>query len=293
MLLRMRTRKQQRRFKKQTTRRQRGGGTCSSKSAAIIAKPTWSRNTNKWAHPIPSSNLKTITIPAGILLYRSAKSGTNWNKLVPRYSYETEKSGVYFSTYIFQALAMAIEYSVLFKDVKMELGIYQTTIPLTLYLGKYTRELMPDGRVNKELSHFDSDMNPLADWKEITPILPNSNNAGTFVDYNFNKFKEYTTQKMREGKQYGEVLLASQPELDSLTLVNVYSFSADNLKKFILKYASENPESISIKPARANNTRTCVPKYRMHINIPPDNDDLFIRGVPLTEILTPAGGAGL
>ncbi len=104
-----------------------------------------------------------IIIPKDTLIYRCAPKLDN----VARYCKETGKTGLYFSTYQLQALAMCIEYG-----KGMNLGIFKLKEDIKVILGKYKHKNLDkkyyikflcwyrEGKVRhtENISHFDPDI---------------------------------------------------------------------------------------------------------------------------------------
>ena len=106
-----------------------------------------------------------IIIPKGTLIYRCAPVLDN----VSRYCKETGKTGLYFSTYPLQSLAMCLEYN---KD--MNLGVFILNKDIKVIKGKYSHKKLDKkyyrsclgycfskkGKVREteNISHFDPDI---------------------------------------------------------------------------------------------------------------------------------------
>lgn len=177
------------------------------------------------------------TIPTGTILYRAAPNICNYShpKIFEqlRKCNNTGKCGIYFSTYIFQALAMTIEYK---KD--MELGIFQTTSPITVAFGKYANFLSKIWYGNNYLkSHIN----------QMYPILNKENNS----KYNFNlNYDE------------GEVFISDPDLLKSIKLIDTYYIHHKELEKYIksvnhisLRNKNIYLKSPIIKKINCNNTK--------------------------------------
>jgi len=160
-------------------------------------------------------------IPAGTILYRSSPNICIYGSNLCNQKREcgnTGKKGVYFSTYILQSLAMAIEY-----DRDLELGIFVTTAPISVTIGKYSfRNIHPERWnptwpknhiliENENISHFNSEMEPIITFNNV-PI--------SYVQFDLNPGE-------------GELFLTKKEELDSVKLVETYKISVDALKRLI------------------------------------------------------------
>jgi len=180
-----------------------------------------------------SYHVTYTTIPKGTILYRSADRICSYKKsyLRRRECPDTGKKGVYFSTYVFQSLAMAIEYG-----ADLELGVFETTGPIKVMDGKYNfryihpeRYFRPDGsfitnvnvRRDENVSHIEQTY-PLIDLKHHV-----------FFD------KELDSKN-------GEVFLASVEDLKKLKLLKTYSFSVNDLKKFVKEVKEKNKNCIPL-----------------------------------------------
>jgi len=165
--------------------------------------------------------MKQVTIPAGTLLYRASDNVCNYTSKIcnqKRRCSNTTKTGIYFSTYILQAIAISIEYG---RD--LELGIFTTKAPITVYVGKYSfRNIHPErwnykwptGHIiqeNEEISHFNSKMEPIIEYNNISMVYP-------IFDI---------TADM------GELFLTKKEELDNIELLETYKIKVDVLKAFL------------------------------------------------------------
>jgi hypothetical protein len=159
-------------------------------------------------------------IPAGTILYRASPDICSYGSNLcnqKRQCENTTKTGVYFSTYILQALAMAIEY-----DRDLELGIFVTTAPISVRIGKYSFrnihperwKIWPKNHIlieNENISHFNSDMQPIITFNNV-PI-------------------NYAQFDLNPGE--GELFLTKKEELDAIRLEETYKISVDALKRLI------------------------------------------------------------
>lgn len=166
-------------------------------------------------------SMEQVTIPAGTLLYRASDNVCNYTSKIcnqKRRCSNTTKTGIYFSTYILQAIAISIEYG---RD--LELGIFTTKAPITVYVGKYSfRNIHPerwnsawpaDHRLqeNENVSHFNSKMEPIIEYNNISIVYPRFDiTAGM-----------------------GELFLTKKEELDNIELVETYKIKVDVLKTFL------------------------------------------------------------
>jgi len=165
--------------------------------------------------------MDTITIPAGTILYRSSRSICNYRSNLcnkKRECSNTGKKGIYFSTYILQALAMSIEYN---HDSK--LGIFVTLEPFTVLIGKYSFRIIhperwephwPKNHIlveNENVSHFNAAMEPIIKFNNV-PI-------------------NYAQFDLNPGE--GELFLTKKEELDNIRLIETYNISVEALKRLI------------------------------------------------------------
>jgi hypothetical protein len=168
---------------------------------------------------------KTVVIPAGTTLYRTADDICSYNpKTICNRKAEcsnTGKVGIYFSTYILQALAMSAEYN---RD--LQLGIFKTTHPITVREGKYSyrnihgisppfsrRELLP----NEHIGHFNHSMQPIIEYYE------NYDNAHIF--------RHYANIPNLEPEKDGELFITKITDLLKINLIHTYSVNKDKLMK--------------------------------------------------------------
>jgi len=201
------------------------------------------------------SSMKKITIPAGTILYRSSDNICNYaSKLCNqiRKCSNTDKNGVYFSTYILQSLAMTIEYN---RD--LELGIFRTKTPMTVHVGKYSfrnirpekwRLFSPNNRIeeNEDISHFNSEMEPIIEYNNIS----------------------ITNALFNLKPSMGELFLTKTAELDNIELLETYKIDVNILKAFL----KENFFSKGIR------------------YIPPDDKDLYTRSGCITPFVCAKSG---
>ena len=109
-----------------------------------------------------------MLIPAGTTLYRACDDLTKHKE--PRVCPDTGKRGLYFGTYVFLSLAMAIEY-----DRDLQLGEFVTTTDISVFVGKYSfrlinprryfndsmeLKLQVDPTEDEQVPHFDNEMLP-------------------------------------------------------------------------------------------------------------------------------------
>jgi hypothetical protein len=167
------------------------------------------------------SSMETVTIPEGSILYRASDNICSYSSKIcnqKRKCSNTTKTGVYFSTYILQAIAMSIEYN---RD--LELGIFTTKAPITVYVGKYSfRNIHPERwnpfwpaehliLENENISHFNSEMEPIIEYNNI-PI-------------------DYARFNLNAGM--GELFLSKKEELDNIELIETYKIKVDVLKALL------------------------------------------------------------
>jgi hypothetical protein len=164
--------------------------------------------------------MKKVTIPAGTILYRSSDNICSYASKISNQKREcsnTGKKGVYFSTYILQSLAIAIEY-----NRNLELGIFRTKTPMTVYIGKYSfRNIHPEHwkpfsanhniQENENISHFNSEMEPIIEYNNIS-----------ITDSLFNL-----------KPNMGELFLTKSEELNNIELLETYKVDVNILKAFL------------------------------------------------------------
>jgi hypothetical protein len=165
-------------------------------------------------------SMKQVTIPENTLLYRASDNVCSYTSKIcnqKRRCSNTTKNGIYFSTYILQAIAISIEYG---RD--LELGIFTTKAPMTVYVGKYSfRNIHPERwshnwptegiQENEDVSHFNSKMEPIITYNNISLVYPRFN--------------------IKDGM--GELFLTKKEELDNIELIETYKIKVDVLKAFL------------------------------------------------------------
>ena len=160
---------------------------------------------------------KTI-IPSGTLLYRcSYEIKKELNKCL-----DTGKTGMYFSTYLLQALALCIE-----NKQSLKLGVFKLSKDIVVYVGKYSYYELNPGYYSQKvwkptcfalskhnISHFDPKVYCILDIKYDILLLLN---------------------KIKTEKTHGELFIANQEELDSIDIVGEYDVPHKNLLKLFQK----------------------------------------------------------
>jgi hypothetical protein len=180
-----------------------------------------------------SYRITYTTIPKGAFLYRSADNICPYEKshLRRRECPDTGKKGVYFSTYVFQSLAMAIEYG-----ADLELGVFKTTAPIKVMDGKYHfRFLHPERYFRKDGSFITNvDVRRDENVSHIEQTYP-------LIDMK----KNVLFDKDLDPKN-GEVFIASPEDLKKVKLLKTYRFSVDGLKIFLKAVKKENNNCIPL-----------------------------------------------
>ena len=176
--------------------------------------------------------MKTVTIHAGTRLYRCAPR----IEKTMRQCKDTGKTGIYFSTYQLQALAMCVEYG-----RSMRLGVFEVTDDIVVTFGKYNfRDLNPERyymwnfwcikipfsdkecHPDENVSHFDN---------RIQCILG--------LEYDWNQmFRDLTTESD------GELFIGKQEHLDRIELLEVYQVPLKGLHDVFSKnrFITNSPE---------------------------------------------------
>ena len=177
-----------------------------------------------------------MTIPAGTKLYRSAPNICIYSKniqLQKRQCTNTGKHGVYFSTYLFQALAMAIEY-----NKNLELGEFVTTVDIPVSIGKYSFRYIDPKRyfhinvrhnnIIQKLHTMPTDEEDISHFnQEILPIVEFNDEAGNHVNYNMDSFS--SSLKPTDG----EVFVTNDDVLKSIKLLKTYTINVEKLKEIV------------------------------------------------------------
>lgn len=180
--------------------------------------------------------MQRITIPKGTKLYRCAPT---LNKELRECS-DTGKRGMYFSTYILQALAMCVEY-----NKSMLLGIFELQQDIIVFVGKYSyRELNPsyyycfscfntnafirNCKVHEDdnISHFDPEMYCILGF-EYDMLL--------------------CFGRLKNEPLHGEVFIAKEDELENIQLITQYRVPLNGLLPLFskMKYVPNCDEYIS------------------------------------------------
>jgi hypothetical protein len=165
-----------------------------------------------------------ITIPAGTILYRAADDICEYSKgliKVKKKCTDTGKIGVYLSTYLLQALAMAIEYN---RD--LQLGVFKTLKDISVTPGKYSfRNIHPERYYNNDgelILHVNTLKNEMISHINQTyPILSplRNNNEKEWLRYN---------SPLKENE--GEIFLTDDEYLNNIELIETYNIDLSRLK---------------------------------------------------------------
>jgi hypothetical protein len=168
-----------------------------------------------------------ITIPAGTTLYRSADNICTYQKnticSMKAVCTDTRKKGVYFSTYILQSLGMCVEYN---RD--LELGIFFTTEPITVRVGKYSyKYINPDRYFNSDyrekaaneiladeiIGHFNNESEPIIKYDDA---------------YGNKLYADMTGQKDTDG----ELFITEDADLKKIRLISTYKIDKNRLLEY-------------------------------------------------------------
>lgn len=162
--------------------------------------------------------MQTIIMPANTFLFRAA---TKLLK-IPKKCIDTDKHGIYFGTYPLLAFGIFFERN----NNIMEFGIFITTEPIVLYIGKYSfRNINPSRYFDKKgnfipgislgpnenINHFDSDALPIIDDPSYNDRLIS------------NKLNEYD----------GEIFIANENDINKIRLIDAYSCDSASIFKIV------------------------------------------------------------
>ena len=231
--------------------------------------------TNDDLNYIKDNLIQYITIPAETKLYRTSPNICLYQKNIDKQKQEcknTGRHGVYFSTYLFQALAMALEYN---KD--LQLGEFITTVDIPAIIGKYSYRFIHPTRhfqwnieknvmilrpgephtrtANEELTHFNH---------EIYPIVNFTSDDGKHIEYNMNEFDE----KLKPSD--GEIFITDEHELKNIRLLKTYFVNVSKLKRIVeeniddLSPYSFNMYKEALSKIRCNTYYNITRKYRKY-----------------------------
>jgi hypothetical protein len=180
-----------------------------------------------------SNDISYYTIPKGTTLYRSADKICPYKNsyLRRRVCPDTGKNGVYFSTYVFQSLAMAIEYG-----ADLQLGVFKTTGPIKVIVGKYSYQYIHPERYFRPDGSFIINVKPTRD----------ENVSHIEQTYPLIDFKDHVLFDKRLDSKNGEVFLAKLDDLKKVKLLKTYSFTVDDLKKFVKVVREKNGKCIPL-----------------------------------------------
>lgn len=180
-----------------------------------------------------SYDITYYTIPKGTVLYRSASSICPYKNSYLRRKVcpDTGKNGVYFSTYILQSLAMAIEYG---ED--LELGIFETTAPIKVMNGKYSFRFIHPERYLRDDGSF------------ITGVKTRKDENVSHIGdtYPIIDFKKHVRFDKELPHKHGEVFLASTEDLKKVKMVKTHRFSLKDLKNFLEEVKKNNNNCIPL-----------------------------------------------
>jgi hypothetical protein len=159
-------------------------------------------------------------IPKGTILYRSADKICEYKNshLRRRECPDTGKTGVYFSTYVFQSLAMAIEYG-----ADLELGIFKTTAPIKVMNGKYNFRFLHPERYFRSDGSFIANIN----------VKRDENVSHIEQTYPLVDLKHHVLFDKELDSKNGEIFLTRLEDLKNVKLLKTYSFTENDIKDFI------------------------------------------------------------
>lgn len=156
-----------------------------------------------------------IKLKKGTLLYRCSYELL----LEPVLCYDTGKRGIYFSTYILQALATCIEY-----NESLHLGIYELIDDIEFNIGKYTN-------INDDyyyLFGYNTGIKKCnITYDELININHFDNTSQPYIDKHFNKLFDKKLLNLNEDD--GEVFIGNINDLNKLKLKEVYYIEKKDL----------------------------------------------------------------
>jgi len=165
------------------------------------------------------SNLTVI--PKGTILYR-ASPDTHIEK---RYSSETRKTGVYFSTYMLQSLAMCIEY-----NKSMKLGVYELTKDIVCVNGKYSHfDLTPK---KEDIKIFGVTL-PLIKKKIYPSVNHFDKDIYCIIDLKYDYLRNFNLSSLCLKETDGEVFITE--DLDTVILKEEFTIPLEGLLETIKK----------------------------------------------------------
>jgi hypothetical protein len=171
-----------------------------------------------------------IIIPAGTTLYRAADDiCVNSKNLIKmkKICTNTGKIGLYMSTYLLQALAMAIEY-----DKDLQLGVFKTLKPISLTQGKYSfRDIHPEryydnGKLILNVKPLKNEM--ISHINQTYPILSLLENDNEIIKFD-NPLKE----------NEGELFLTDDEDLKNIEVIGIYNIDLSKLKTHLKSIISD------------------------------------------------------
>lgn len=158
-----------------------------------------------------------FTIPAGQRLFRTSPTACDYtdSKLLMqrRYSSEIDKTGIYFATWPFLSMAMALEYG---NDV--QLAVFRTSAPITVTIGKYNAP----GK-----SHFDHNVNPIAYSQKPHP-------GGHPVAGSFDLLTLQQEDLFQSALWTGELFIVEQEQILNIHFMEAFTLSHDKLLQDLL-----------------------------------------------------------
>lgn len=192
---------------------------------------------------------RVVTIPAGTTLYRTADDICSYNpKTICNRKAKcsnTDKVGIYFSTYILQALGMCAEY-----NRNLQLGIFKTTHPITVRIGKYSyRDIHPERHSiiqansllpNEQIGHFNRNMEPIIEYND---------NSGQLRYVNIPELTGLN----------GELFITKITDLLKINLIRTYSVNKDNLMKLFKSMNWQPPINSPIYLDSTQNLGAVIP----------------------------------
>jgi hypothetical protein len=193
--------------------------------------------TDEQVEYINSNLIQYTTIPAGTKLYRAGGGICRYSKNIDKLKQkctDTGRHGLYFSTYLFQSLAMSLEYN---KD--LELGVFITSVDIPVIIGKYSYRYLNPRRYfhwnvvddvmevklhvsptkDEEISHFDNNIYPIVNFESL--------NGKKHIEYNMDKFAD----KLKPLD--GEIFITDDHVLKNISMIKTYKIDLSKLKEFV------------------------------------------------------------
>lgn len=193
--------------------------------------------TNENVDYIQTHLIEYTTIPAGTKLFRSAPNICKYSSNIDeqkRKCSNTHKNGVFFSTYLLQALAMSLEYD---KDIQV--GEFITTVDIPAIVGKYAYRYLNPRRhfvwnTKKNVMAVKKGYKSILNEEDLThfnhnvlPIINFTSNSGKKIAYNMYEFSE------RLALNEGELFITDDDVLKKIRLLKSYKVNVSKLKKIV------------------------------------------------------------